>query len=105
RSKKQLAAFQNPDNDPRGNWRASDLSARTASASTYYPITLPSGKTVYPPASRSWIVSEKRFKDLVKDNRIWFGVDGNGRPMQKKFLTEIKDGITPQTWWDREFAG
>ena len=104
RNEKQLEAFKNPDNDPRGIWRASDLSARTASASTYYPITLPSGKIVYPPPSRSWIVSKAKFEELVNDNRIWFGVGGNARPMQKKFLSEIKEGITPQTWWDREFA-
>jgi adenine-specific DNA-methyltransferase len=105
RTKEQLNAFQNPDNDPRGLWRASDLSARTASESTYYPIIIPSGKTVYPPSSRSWIVTNKRYNELVKDNRIWFGVDGNARPMQKKFLSEVKKGITPQTWWDRNFAG
>lgn len=105
RSEEQLAAYKNPDDDPRGLWRASDLSARTVSDNTVYPITLPSGKVVTPPASRSWIVSEKRFQKLVKDKRIWFGVDGNARPMMKKFLTEVKEGITPQTWWDREFAG
>ena len=104
RDETQLSAFKNPDNDPRGDWRASDLSARTASQSTYYPITLPSGKVVYPPASRSWIFNKFKFEELVKDNRIWFGVDGNGRPMQKKFITEVKEGITPQTWWNREFA-
>lgn len=105
RSEKQLEAYKNPDNDPRGIWRASDLSARTASDSTYYPITIPSGKVVYPPESRSWIVSEERFQELVADNRIWFGVDDTARPMIKKFLTEVKQGITPQTWWDRDFAG
>lgn len=105
RSEDQLKAFQNPDNDYRGVWRASDLSARTASTSTYYPIVSPSGKEFFPPASRSWIINKLKFEELLKDNRIWFGIDGEGRPMQKKFLTEIKEGITPQTWWDRTFAG
>jgi len=105
RNKEQLKAFQNPDNDPRGKWRASDFSARTYSSKCDYPITIPSGKIVNPPASRAWITNKYRFEELVKDNRIWFGVDGNGRPMQKKFLSEIRGGITPQTWWDRSFAG
>ena len=101
----QLKAFQNPDDDPRGRWRASDLSARTYSENSDYPIVIPSGKIVHPPPSRSWIITKKRYADLEKDNRIWFGVDGKGRPMQKKFLSEVKAGITPQTWWDRKFAG
>ena len=105
RSNDQLLAFKNPDNDPRGVWRASDLSARTYSANTDYPITLPSGEVVNPPAGRAWIVNENRFKELVADKRIWFGVNNDVRPMQKKFLTEVKDGITPQTWWNRDFAG
>ena len=105
RNDKQLLAFQNPDNDPRGPWRASDFSARTKSETGMYPIKLPSGSVVHPPASRSWITNEKRFFELKNDNRIWFGVDGSGRPMQKKFLSEVKDGITPQTWWSRDFAG
>ena len=105
RNEKQLKAFQNPDNDPRGVWRASDLSARTYSKNCDYPIKTPSGRVVYPPPSRSWIITKERFDELVNDNRIWFGVNGDGRPMQKKFLSEIKEGITPQTWWGREFAG
>ncbi|MDO8447084.1 MAG: site-specific DNA-methyltransferase [Deltaproteobacteria bacterium] len=104
RNEEQLSAFKNPDNDARGVWRASDLSARTANQNCNYPIILPSGKIVYPPASRSWIISKEKFEELVKDKRIWFGVDGSARPMQKKFLSEVKEGITPQTWWDREFA-
>ena len=104
RNEKQLSAFKNPDNDHRGAWRASDLSARTFSKKTYYAIETPTGKVVYPPESRSWTISKERYEKLLKDNRIWFGISGKGRPMQKKFLSEVKDGITPQTWWDRDFA-
>ena len=105
RNEGQLKAFQNPDNDPRGVWRASDLSARTYSKNCDYEIKIPSGKIVNPPASRSWIITQTRYNELLKDGRIYFGVAGSGRPMQKKFLSEVKEGITPQTWWDREFAG
>jgi len=105
RDESQLKAFKNPDNDKRGLWRASDLSARTYSANTDYPIEGPLGDIFYPPKSRSWIVSKDRFNELLSDNRITFGVNGKGRPMQKKFLSEVKQGITAQTWWGREFAG
>lgn len=105
RNENQLSAYKNPDNDPRGPWRLSDLSARTYSAKTDYEIVSPKGISFFPPKSRSWIVSKEKYEELLKDNRIAFGIDGKGRPMQKKFLSEVKQGITPQTWWDREFAG
>ncbi len=105
RDEQQLTAFKNPDSDKRGKWRASDLSARTYSANTDYPIESPSGNIFYPPKSRSWIVKKERYLELLNDHRITFGANGKGRPMQKKFLSEIKQGITAQTWWDRDFAG
>ncbi len=105
RSEEQLLDYKNPDNDPRGLWRASDFSARSPTESYIYPIKGPTGKTFDPPKSRSWITSPERFEELLKDNRIWFGVNGDVRPMQKKFLSEVKEGITPETWWNRDFAG
>lgn len=105
RSDEQLKAYKNPDNDPRGVWRASDLSARTYSASCDYIITGPTGLKFSPPPSRSWIVNKKSYQNLLADNRITFGSDGTGRPMQKKFITEVKGGITPETWLPRERGG
>lgn len=105
RNEEQLKAYKNPDNDPRGIWRASDLSARTYSAACDYVIIGPTGKKFTPPPSRSWIVSREGYEKLLKDNRITFGVDGNGRPMQKKFVTEVKDGITPESWLPRSKGG
>ncbi len=105
RDEKQIAAYKNPDNDKRGVWRASDLSVRTLSESCVYPIKGPDGQIHWPPNSTSWRVSESKFKEMLAENRITFGTSGKGRPMQKKFLTEVKSGITPQTWWPRDFAG
>lgn len=105
RSQDQLKAYKNPDNDPRGLWRASDLSARTYSVNCDYVITGPTGIDFNPPASRSWIVNKDGFKKLFDDNRITFGADKTGRPMQKKFLSEVKDGITPETWLPRDKCG
>ena len=105
RSDEQLKAYKNPDNDPRGVWRASDLSARTYSASCDYIITGPTGLKFSPPPSRSWIVNKESYQNLLADNRITFGSDGMGRPMQKKFITEVKEGITPETWLPRERGG
>lgn len=105
RTEEQLKAFSNPDNDPRGIWRASDLSVRTYSQGGDYIITSPNGTKFSPPPSRVWAVNETKFHELFNDNRITFGKDGNGRPMYKKFLSEVKQGVTPETWWGRDKAG
>lgn len=105
RNENQLKAFKNTDNDPRGPWRASDLSARTYNENCTYPIKGPNGDIFTPPPSRAWIFNKDRYNELLNDNRITFGKDGSGRPMQKKFLSEVKSGITPETWWDRDKVG
>ena len=92
--------YSNPDNDPRGVWKPSDLSVGPAVAENIYTITTPSGRNVDPPAGRSWRISRKAFRERLQDNRIWFGPDGNSVPSMKRFLSELrKSGITPMTIW------
>ncbi len=90
------ARYSNPDNDSRGVWMSSDISVKTYTAENDYPITLPSGRVIEPPAGRCWSLSAKAFAERLSDNRIWFGPDGNGTPRIKRFLTDLqKDGMTP----------
>jgi adenine-specific DNA-methyltransferase len=91
--------YKNPDKDPRGSWTSGDCSVKTYSASADYPIELPSGRIVNPPGGYSWRFSKDKFKELVIDNRIWFGANGDGVPRFKRFLTDVKDGITSMTIW------
>ena len=92
--------YSNPDNDPRGVWKASDLSVGPAVLENIYPITTPSGRVVEPPAGRSWSLSRKAFRERLEDNRIWFGPNGDNVPAMKRFLSELrKTGITPMTIW------
>lgn len=92
--------YSNPDNDPRGVWKASDLSVGPAVQENIYTITTPSGREVKPPAGRSWRLSRKAFRERLDDNRIWFGPDGNNVPAMKRFLSELrKTGVTPMTIW------
>lgn len=91
--------YKNPDNDPRGPWTSSDCTVKTYSPSGDYAITTPSGRIVTPPESRCWFTNKEKFDLLIQDNRIWFGKDGNGVPRAKKFLTEVKGGITSTTIW------
>lgn len=105
RTEEMNARYKNPDNDPRGKWMASDLSVKTYSVNNDYPITTPSGKVVYPPTSRSWMTSKKNFEKLKADNRIWFGKDGSDTPKIKRFLSEVKDGLTVLTIWTSDDVG
>lgn len=90
------ARYSNPDNDPRGDWKPSDMSVKTYNADCDYPITTPSGRVVEPPAGRCWRLSPKAFGERLRDNRIWFGADGNSVPCIKRFLSELKyDGMAP----------
>ena len=96
RTEEANARYSNPDNDPRGVWMSSDISVKTYSADCDYPITTPSGRIVEPPAARCWRLSAKAFEERLKDNRIWFGENGDGVPRIKRFLSELKhDGLAP----------
>ena len=97
--------YKNPDNDPRGPWKASDFSVGPAVESNVYEIITPSGRSVYPPKGRSWVLSEKRFEEFLKDNRIWFGEKGNNVPSTKRFLSEVNDGVVAQTLWTYQEVG
>ncbi|MDK7721704.1 site-specific DNA-methyltransferase [Peptoniphilus lacrimalis] len=105
RSKNQNIRYKNIDNDPRGPWTSSDLTVKTPSERLIYEITLPSGRVVIPSKSRSWGVTKEKFKELVDDNRIWFGKSGNAMPRLKRFLSEVQDGIVPKTIWRKEEVG
>ena len=96
RTEEANARYQNPDNDPRGVWKPSDLSVKTYNAACDYPITAPSGRVIEPPAGRCWSLSKNAFLERLQDNRIYFGADGNSVPCMKRFLTELKyDGMAP----------
>ncbi len=99
RTKEANARYTNPDNDPRGPWVSGDLSVKTYSAKLDYYITTPSGRVIYPTDGRCWGISEDKFQELVDDNRIWFGEDGNNVPRLKRFLNEVRDGMTPISLW------
>ena len=100
RTEDQDSHYGNQDNDPRGTWRSDGMSARNYYSKGVYPITCPSGRVIEgPPQGRYWIYSEEKFKELDTDGRIWWGDDGNNNPGVKRFLSEVKQGRVPQTFW------
>ena len=105
RSEEMDSRYQNLDNDPRGPWTSGDFSVRTYNESTDYPITTPSGRVVNPPTGRCWRASKEKFDEMVDENRIWFGEDGSNVPRVKRFLSEVKQSVTPQTIWDYSEVG
>lgn len=101
-----LARYKNPDNDPRGPWTSSDLAARNRYDAGLYPVTCPSGRVIDgPPVGTYWRFSKESFHKLDADNRIWWGEDGNNMPRLKRFLSEVKQGRTPQTFWPWKEVG
>ena len=106
RSAEQDKAYKNADKDPRGLWTSGDLAARNFYGEGRYPITCPSGRVIDgPPAGSYWRVSRRKFDELDADSRIWWGKDGNNTPRLKRFLSEVKQGVVPQTLWTYDAVG
>ena len=93
--------YKNPDNDPRGVWTSVPAIAQAGhgTKNQFYTLTTPSGRIVDPPSGSCWRYTKERMNEAIDDNRIWFGSDGNGVPRIKKFLTEGRQGLTPETLW------
>ncbi|NOY73787.1 MAG: site-specific DNA-methyltransferase, partial [Gammaproteobacteria bacterium] len=106
RSKEATDRYQNHDNDPRGPWVSSDLCARNYYGEGMYSVTCPSGRTIEgPPQGSYWRISKSKFIEYDHDKRIWWGEEGNNMPRQKRFLSEVKDGVVPQTLWNYKEVG
>ncbi|KVC47366.1 site-specific DNA-methyltransferase [Burkholderia diffusa] len=106
RNDEQDAIYKNPDNDARGRWRPDNLSARNPYSLGIYPITTPGGRVIEgPPAGRYWAISKEKLEALDADGRIWWGKDGKNVPALKRFLSEVKQGRVPQTYWAWEEVG
>lgn len=105
RTEEMDSRYKNLDNDPRGIWSSSDLTVKTYSAAYDYPINTPSGKIINPPPGRCWRTSRERMEELISENRIWFGSNGDNVPRLKRFISDVKDGMTPNTLWLHQDVG
>lgn len=97
--------YGSPDDDPRGEWVSGDLSANAKGgryvSSLYYEIENPTtGQRHLPPEGACWRFSKDRLEELISDDRIYFGSNGKGRPKLKRFLSEVREGVTVPTLWD-----
>jgi len=95
--------YSNPDNDPKGAWKADPITAHNYYAADY-TITKPNGEVIYRPQDRYWTYSEETLKRLIKENAIIWG-EGRSIPMVKRYLSDTQNGLVPVTLFTREFAG
>jgi adenine-specific DNA-methyltransferase len=102
-----LDRYANPDNDPRGKWQSVSLSVQGGhgTASQFYEITTPNGRTVKPPSGLCWRFTKPKLEALITEKRIWFGAEGNNVPRLKLFLSEANEGLTPHTLWKSDEVG
>ncbi len=106
RTAAQISRYQNPDNDPRGPWRQGDNGTAKSGSDDYrFPIELPSGRVVTPPAGTYWRFSKESFETAKRENRIWFGAAGDSMPVIKRYLNEVQQGVVPRTWWPASEVG
>ncbi len=100
RTEDQNDDYKNPDDDPRGPWKANNLSARNYYSKGLYAIRCPGGRLVEgPPKGRYWSISEEKLWQLQAKGRVWWGKDGNNVPAPKIYMSEVMDGRVPQTLW------
>lgn len=101
-SAEQLARYTNPDNDPRGRWASLPMHAKAdpgRRAEQFFDVITPAGRRITLPPGNCWRYTESRYREMVADNRIWFGEKGQNAPRVKKFLSEVQQGLMPRTLW------
>lgn len=99
RTAQMNAAYKNPDNHPKGPWKATPLHARSGSDSNAnFSYTFKNGVIFTPPTGRFSAYSKETLKAMDDNNEIWFGKDGKSIPSRKTFLCDLKnDGVVPRT--------
>ncbi len=103
RSEKQNQYYKYDDNDGRGRWRSDNVLVKSFSQSGVFAITNPNtGEEHYPPKGSCYRFNKETAERYLLENRFYFGKDGKGRPQLKRYLSEVKQGVTPMTIWFRE---
>lgn len=106
RTEEMNSRYKNPDHDPRGAWQSGDLVANGERSTGYYDVISPkTGKVFNVEKGKHWVYSQDNMQELIANNEIWFGLDGNSFPRKKRFLADVQDGRTPNTIWLSDEAG
>ncbi len=109
RTEESAARYSNPDNDPRGPWKAVDYLNQVIPEkrpNLCYDIVNPNTGGVSKNTKKAWKYDPQTHQRHVEENRIWWGRDGrNTVPALKLFLSEVRDGMTPHNWWPHDEVG
>lgn len=107
RTAQQVARYRNPDDDPRGPWlQGADSTAKSGTEDkNRFRVTLPSGREVVPPRGVYWRFTPDSLARARAEGRVYFGNDGDGMPIIKRYLTDVQDGVVPRTWWPASEVG
>lgn len=105
RTDKMNARYTNPDNDHRGLWQSGDLVANEPRERGNYDVIGPTGKKFRVPEGKHWVYSQENLEKMIQEKRIWFGKNGTAFPRKKRFLSEVQQGRTPDTWWSSDEVG
>ncbi len=105
RTDSQESIYKNPDNDARGAWTSDNLLRTEERAYAIYPVIGPNGSEYLPPRGSSWRYNKEKMAELKADNRLWFGEKGDARPRLKRFRSEVREKIPPQTLWTFDQVG
>lgn len=101
---KEEADLRNRDDDPRGPWADAPFTAPGYRKAQQYAIVTPTGQVLRPPRGRSWYATERTYRDLLADDRIWFPKGGDGSPRLKLFAHQLR-GLVPFTVWGAADTG
>ncbi|MFL0682012.1 MAG: site-specific DNA-methyltransferase [Algoriphagus aquaeductus] len=106
RGEQQNKYYKYNDNDGRGLWRSDNVLVKSFSKSGVFPIKNPkTGKEYWPPEGSCYRFNKETAERLLEENRFYFGKDGNGAPQLKRYLSEVKDGVTSKTIFLRDEVG
>lgn len=100
RTDKQNKFYKYNDNDGRGFWRPDNVLVKSFSETGVFGIKNPNNNKIhFPPQGNCYRFNEEKSKIMLSENRFYFGKDGNGKPQLKRYLSEVNDGVVPQTIW------
>jgi len=106
RTDKQDSLYKYDSDDGMGRWRPDNLTVKTISEAYLYEIINPTtGKSYLPTQGRCWLTSEERMKKWIDEGRVFFGQKGDGAPQLKRYLTEVQQGVIPNTYWPYNEVG
>ncbi|NYS26584.1 site-specific DNA-methyltransferase [Rhodobacteraceae bacterium 2376] len=109
RSDDAASRYSNPDNDPRGPWKAVDYLNQASikqRPNLVYPIENPFTGELVRNRVKAWKYERETHEKHVEEKRLWWGLRGeNSVPALKLFLSEVRDGMTPHNWWPHAEVG